>query len=211
MVTDKIDSKIPEWLIIATSFFRFYYYTIRKSERKYDIAANVKESVAAMMTPMILILIYPFISGVFLSEGVAAGTAFLLIPLFIFNFMYLSYVSNEGYRLRREGLNEEHEKKMERLKQEDKELEDYIKKLMHEEYARLQREKEYIRDKAQKASADQSKLNAIKLMGLSDSPTIEEAKRAYRRLSKIHHPDAGGTQENFIRLTKAYEYLVKVL
>ena len=35
----------------------------------------------------------------------------------------------------------------------------------------------------------------------------EEVKAAYRRLVKIHHPDRGGIQDNFIKLNNAYEVL----
>ncbi len=34
-----------------------------------------------------------------------------------------------------------------------------------------------------------------------------ELKRAYRKGSLMHHPDVGGTQENFVKLNKAYETL----
>ena len=37
--------------------------------------------------------------------------------------------------------------------------------------------------------------------------TKEEIKAAYRRLVKIHHPDRGGIQDNFIKLNNAYEVL----
>lgn len=226
METDKRGNKIPEWLIIATSLFRFYYYVIRRSNKKYDIAANPKESTMAMFFPVIFILAYPLTFGIFMSELLVTSTTVLLIPLFILNIIYLNHISNEGYRLRRAKLDKEHEKVMEeldrardkrkrkedeRMRRESKEWDDQIDRLVRE-YIRQQREdnrrKEEVR---QKASVDQNKLNAIKLMGLSDNPTTEEAKKAYRKLSKTHHPDTGGTHENFIRLTKAYEYLVKVL
>lgn len=38
----------------------------------------------------------------------------------------------------------------------------------------------------------------------ADDGTI---KRAYRKLSKAHHPDAGGREEDFIRTCRAYEVL----
>jgi small-conductance mechanosensitive channel len=211
--TNERDSKTLEILMIATSFFRFYYYTIRRSKKKYDIVANPKESVMAMMTPMILILIYLFISGVFLSEALAMSTTFLFIPVFIFNFMYLSHVSNEGYRIRREKIDREHEKRMEEIKRarEKKEWDDYVDRLIREQVEEEMRKRMNEKRASQKASIDQNKLNAIKLMGLSNNPTIEEVKKSYRKLSKIHHPDVGGTQTNFIRLTKAYDYLIESL
>lgn len=41
--------------------------------------------------------------------------------------------------------------------------------------------------------------------------TDDEVRKAYRRLVKIYHPDAGGTSEDhlrFVEITEAYDYLV---
>jgi hypothetical protein len=35
--------------------------------------------------------------------------------------------------------------------------------------------------------------------------TKEEAEAKYRELVKVHHPDAGGSAEQFVRLTNAIE------
>ncbi len=47
------------------------------------------------------------------------------------------------------------------------------------------------------------------LLQLEACATRQEIKDAYRRLSKVHHPDAGGTHEGFIRLQKSYERVLK--
>lgn len=222
MKENKIKSDTLKYLKIAASFFRFYYYTIRRSKKKYDITTNPKEAVMTMFFPVILILLYPFISGLFMPEPLAMGTTFLLIPLFIFNVMYFNHVSNEGYRIRSEEIRRRQEKiaeearkirekEIEEYARRNKEREEYIEKLFRE-HIRQQIENERMKKEAlKKASVDQNKLNAMKLMGLGNNPTIEEVKKAFRKLSKIHHPDAGGTQNNFIKLTRAYDYLMKIL
>lgn len=43
------------------------------------------------------------------------------------------------------------------------------------------------------------------LLQLEACATVKEIKEAYRRLSKVYHPDAGGTHDGFIRLQKSYE------
>lgn len=48
---------------------------------------------------------------------------------------------------------------------------------------------------------------ALKLFKLDENASKEEIKAAYRRLVKIHHPDRGGIQDNFIKLNNAYEVL----
>jgi len=42
-------------------------------------------------------------------------------------------------------------------------------------------------------------------LGLGGEPTAEEVDRAYRRLAKAAHPDAGGDPERFRELAAAYE------
>lgn len=50
------------------------------------------------------------------------------------------------------------------------------------------------------------------LLGLGEAATLAEIKKAYRRMSKIHHPDlAGENVENHSRmrqLTEAYQLLL---
>ena len=51
---------------------------------------------------------------------------------------------------------------------------------------------------------------AREVLGLGDRATLAEIKRAYHRLSKLHHPDtaeAADDNEQMYRITAAYELL----
>ena len=45
------------------------------------------------------------------------------------------------------------------------------------------------------------------VLELKDTATQEEIKKAFRRLSKLHHPDKGGDQEKFKEINEAYQTL----
>ena len=46
----------------------------------------------------------------------------------------------------------------------------------------------------------------IKILGLTNFYTRDEAKKAYRKLALVHHPDKGGSEDLFKVLLAAYEY-----
>ena len=56
---------------------------------------------------------------------------------------------------------------------------------------------------------DQNRKNAMHLLDLQEPFTKQDVKSAYRKLVKVHHPDAGGLQANFVKLNKAYNYLME--
>ncbi len=52
---------------------------------------------------------------------------------------------------------------------------------------------------------------ACYFLGIRENASDEQIKRAYRYKAKLYHPDAnpsGDTKEYYIRLQKAYEYLL---
>lgn len=54
-----------------------------------------------------------------------------------------------------------------------------------------------------------SDTDAYRILGLTRGATTDEVKRAYRRLAKIHHPDAAGEKNlpRFLAIQQAYEQL----
>lgn len=44
-------------------------------------------------------------------------------------------------------------------------------------------------------------------LGISRQASMEEIKLAYRKMSLIHHPDKGGTEESFKNINEAYQIL----
>jgi molecular chaperone DnaJ len=49
--------------------------------------------------------------------------------------------------------------------------------------------------------------HCYQLLGLADSAPLSEVKRAYRRLARTMHPDAGGDHARFAEITAAYNVL----
>ncbi|HUJ73779.1 MAG TPA: DnaJ domain-containing protein [bacterium] len=45
-------------------------------------------------------------------------------------------------------------------------------------------------------------------LGLKRNASLQEVKLAYRERVKQHHPDQGGTVQDFLRVQEAYEYLL---
>jgi len=50
-------------------------------------------------------------------------------------------------------------------------------------------------------------MNHYTTLGVSQTATLDEIKRAYKRLATKHHPDKGGNPEEFKKIVSAYETL----
>ena len=49
------------------------------------------------------------------------------------------------------------------------------------------------------------------MLGLKTNATLGQVRAAYREKVKTHHPDQGGSMQEFLRVQEAYEYLVSSL
>ncbi len=65
----------------------------------------------------------------------------------------------------------------------------------------------YYNQSSNHTAVDQNRINAMKLMSLKEGFTQDDLKSRYKELVKVHHPDRGGLEANFIKLNKAYNYL----
>lgn len=61
--------------------------------------------------------------------------------------------------------------------------------------------------KRRNSSAGIQSKNLYTRLGLKKNGTLNEIKKAYHRLSLIHHPDHGGLEANYKLLSEAYEIL----
>jgi DnaJ-class molecular chaperone len=64
---------------------------------------------------------------------------------------------------------------------------------------------------AKLALEDESVSENMRILGLSQTPTAAELKAAFKKAAFKAHPDQGGDHEQFIRVQKAYEALLREL
>ena len=49
--------------------------------------------------------------------------------------------------------------------------------------------------------------NLYEVLGVNESSSADEIKKAYRKLAMEHHPDKGGDEEKFKKISEAYDTL----
>ena len=54
-----------------------------------------------------------------------------------------------------------------------------------------------------------SKRDYYEVLGVGKSTSAQDIKKAYRRLVKQHHPDLGGSTEDFHKISEAYQFLME--
>jgi ABC-type multidrug transport system fused ATPase/permease subunit len=209
-----------------TSFFRFYYYILRKSPKRFDIAMGVNEGTVTAITPLFLFLGFVFGSIVF-GEYHLAMFFPLAIPLVLGNMLVVHKVRERGYEIQREIREQQreaerlqreyereqerrrHEERMRQLERERRKQQEEMDRIMREFFERMRQKQQQQQRQQQRQSNNNNMANAMKLLGLTEGFTEKDVKKAYRRLSKIHHPDVGGKEANFLKLKKAYDYVME--
>lgn len=202
------------------SIFTFYKYVLTNNPKKYEMALNRNSRMSIILAPIFL---YPLASMAYylfsnLWYVYALSMILVLVNMLLFSKVY--FKAQDIYRknkMEEEAKREEKRREDERRQQEihERMWRDYIEHLRQEQiriakekWENEQRHKQYYQRQQSNNSIDRNMANAMKLLGLKDGFTEKDVKSSYRRLSKIHHPDVGGTEENFKRLNKAYKYVM---
>lgn len=200
---------IKHILLVLTAFFRFYYYVLTKNPKQYELAMNPWQSVSSAITPLFVALIAGFCTA---SFDIYYFILVISIPLILLNMFFNGYINSKGWAIRRERERMQREKDEAERREYRRTLDEHFKRMMEENARRREQQYEQYYRQRQSTARPQgnSRANAIKLLSLGEGFTEKDVKSAYRRLSKVHHPDvAGGSEENFKRLNKAYNYLLE--
>lgn len=173
-----------------------------------------------LFTPILSLLLVNILLLIVLQNAVALMALVFSILLIASHAITFSQV-NKWLIQEKEFIRKENEARRKEAEREERirRHREYIERLYREEMERLERmrkrrqEREEARRKAEYANqqntVDQNIINAMKLLGLQKGFTVKDLKSAYRKLSKVHHPDAGGLEANFKKLNTAYNYLME--
>ena len=52
-----------------------------------------------------------------------------------------------------------------------------------------------------------SEVNYYEVLGVDEKASQDDIKKAYRKLAKEHHPDKGGDETTFKKISEAYDTL----
>ena len=196
------------------AFFRFYFYAITQSDERFKIVNKGNAMFPILITPVVLFIIHMMSSFVVLfyhpTSMILTYTMPVWIPIIIINMAYANMVRDKFWKDEREKRDERERLLREARKQAEidrlyREYRENLKRRLDQEREARER-RERIHNNVHKIN--QNRANALKLMGLSGNPSEKEIKSAYKKLAKVHHPDLGGKQANFIKLQKAYDYLM---
>lgn len=203
------------------TFFEFYYYAITRNKKRFKLVNEKNSMLTILLTPVLLFLIHMTASFVVLFHTDSVLLTYTL-PIWAFivvgNLAYANMVRDEFWKDKRKQRDAEIRKERKEKEAEEmyRQWQSYTR--MKEESARMKeesnrqererRERMYKNANQNSYTVDINRMNALRLMGLNGNPNVKDIKSAYKRLAKIHHPDLGGTQTNFIKLTRAYDYLM---
>jgi DnaJ family protein A protein 2 len=51
-------------------------------------------------------------------------------------------------------------------------------------------------------------MSSYKILGVADGASMQDVKKAYKKLAMMHHPDKGGDEELFKQITEAYQNII---
>lgn len=82
-------------------------------------------------------------------------------------------------------------------------------RLEQEALARIKRIHEAMLRDLKRTVVPREVIEALQVLGLPSDASFDEVRQQYRLLAKQHHPDAGGNQEQFIKVNAAYTCVVE--
>ena len=191
------------------SFFQFYLNVLKNNPKKYELAMNHKTCYAIFVTPVAFFVLFLLSMGFYMKPSLYP-LMYLWIPIIIGNLIFSMKVRDEAYEIRREKDRLEREER-EKKRKEVAETREKRRRIEQIEWERMNRASTRSNEAIKETHIHKNLQNAMNLLGLQMSYTETEVKSAYRRLSKLHHPDQGGLETNFIRLNNAYTYLMNNL
>lgn len=204
----------------AFAFFTFYHNVIKKDFKNYEALTKQSDVMFILLTPVAITILTTILFDIlFGSTLLGASIIIAMIIATILNILYFNKVDLEIKRINREKREQERKKFMDNLERKLKEEEEARKQ--EELYERMYKTffesggysnwgNDWDSVQEPKVKIDQNMINAMNLMGLKDGFTKSELKSTYRSLSKIYHPDMPmGSEVNFKRLNKAYEYILE--
>jgi hypothetical protein len=83
----------------------------------------------------------------------------------------------------------------------------YYEKRFKENQQRINDLKDKLLDQINRYTNNPIKQRYCRLLGLQDNFTLADLKTAYRKKSMLTHPDKGGSNESFMEVKTAYDYL----
>lgn len=188
------------------SFLTFYFYLFKKDSKKYDLAHNNMTSI--IITPIVLAVV-AITAGVLTSSMIISILGLFSFIFSMVNIAVTDAIFEQALEIKLEEHRKDIEKRsakiqadwdemLERLERQKREYEQYWYKTQQQYQSRFN-------DQTSK-----NWRNAMHLLGLkNDKFTKVDVKKAYKRMSQIHHPDVGGLEENFKKLNTAYKYIMK--
>lgn len=215
---------------------RFYYSFIKKDINMRERELERNQSLNSLLfVPLMLFLLSTIVAILFINIF-TVGISLLFLLFTILNMVVINIQTNEYNDRKREEELERIRKRDEELKERirketERQYYEWIRQKREAERQRVREEasrraQERLKKERERANRewsydygyysnrqeeqiDQNMVNAKKLLGLKDGFTKSDVKFAYRKLSKIHHPDTStGTEENFKRLNTAYKYIM---
>lgn len=184
------------------NFFKFYFYLIKRDPKRFDLVNHHPESFHILLVP-IFIMVFHMITAMILLD--IRFTHWLAIHILIVPGTLIAYtlVRNEAWERDRQ---ERRKKEETKLKKQWEEFQQRIKVAKE----RMERERKQQQKNTNSVMQYGNIEAAYDMLDLPINADVQSIKLAFRKLSKIHHPDMPeGNEEMFIRLTHAYDKILK--